>query len=241
MCTIVVVRGGLVPGAFEIYANRDEALDRRWQMPTLRRRGGRKILAPRDQEAGGSWLGVNDAGVFVGLTNRFGCPSPPEAKSRGRLVLKGLEADSAEEAAHQLQGIDGSAYGGFHFVATDASGIHLLWADGEMLHTHRVQQEAWVVSERSYGAADSQRLRRWQKRLADLEERSPDEEQWRIWLAEHSSNAPFEGTCVHLDERNYGTRSSAIIKRRKGQWEFKHSDGPPCRGTYRAFEHLLES
>ena len=51
-------------------ANRDEYLDRAAEKPTLRRSGNRTVLAPRDLQAGGTWLGLNDAKLFAALTNR---------------------------------------------------------------------------------------------------------------------------------------------------------------------------
>ena len=71
MCTLVLV----VPepgGVLQVAANRDEFLARPADPPTPSADG--RWLAPRDRQAGGTWLGVNRAGLFVGVTNRFGRP-----------------------------------------------------------------------------------------------------------------------------------------------------------------------
>ena len=68
MCTLVLA-AGVFPGAsLVIVANRDELLDRP-SSPPLRWSEG--FVAPRDDLAGGTWLGINAAGVFVGITNRW--------------------------------------------------------------------------------------------------------------------------------------------------------------------------
>jgi uncharacterized protein with NRDE domain len=69
MCTLIALHR-CVPGKpLVIAANRDEFLARPAEGPALRMRGSGPILAPLDLEAGGTWLGLNARGVFVGLTN----------------------------------------------------------------------------------------------------------------------------------------------------------------------------
>jgi uncharacterized protein with NRDE domain len=60
-----------------VAANRDEALDRPSGPPRRYPLGERSVLAPEDKVGGGTWLGVNDQGLFVGITNRFGLPKDP--------------------------------------------------------------------------------------------------------------------------------------------------------------------
>ncbi len=68
-------------------ANRDEFHSRPAQ-PAHWREGG-EILAGRDRQAGGSWLGTSRSGRWTVLTN---LPTPllPNAPSRGKLVLEYL-------------------------------------------------------------------------------------------------------------------------------------------------------
>jgi uncharacterized protein with NRDE domain len=83
-----------------------------------------QILAGRDLEAGGTWLGVTRAGRFAALTN-YRDPQQPrkEAPSRGALVVSMLESGATvAECLTHLSGI-GGAYNGFN----------LLFSDGESL------------------------------------------------------------------------------------------------------------
>lgn len=101
MCLLVVV-SRLDPGApLVVGANRDERLDRPAAAMTVLRSAGPRILGGRDEEAGGTWLAVNEHGVVAGLTNR---PSPegrdPAKRSRGELpvaLARHRDASSAVE------------------------------------------------------------------------------------------------------------------------------------------------
>ncbi|WP_220762428.1 MULTISPECIES: NRDE family protein [unclassified Shewanella] len=57
-----------------------------------------KVLAGKDLEAGGTWLGVNQQGKIAGLTNiRAPELNQIDMRSRGELVLKALEPDGIEQ------------------------------------------------------------------------------------------------------------------------------------------------
>ena len=52
------------------------------------------ILAGRDDQAGGTWLGVSKAGRFCAVTNlRTGTPLNPTARTRGELIPGFLDSD----------------------------------------------------------------------------------------------------------------------------------------------------
>ncbi len=103
MCLLVVV-SRLDPAApLVIGANRDERLDRPAQAMTVLRTADPRILGGRDEEAGGTWLAVNEHGVVAGLTNR---PSPegrdPAKRSRGELPLALAQHRDAASAVEEF-------------------------------------------------------------------------------------------------------------------------------------------
>jgi len=71
------------------------------------------------------------------------------------------------------------------------------------------------------------------RRLAGIEDGPvPSVETWRSMLSVHDDD-PLEGTCVHADDRGYGTRSSTLISiPRQGAPAVFHADGPPCTVPY---------
>src|SRR5689334_15144839 len=97
MCTLLVAAHVFEGHPIVVVANRDEQLDRPSSPPSIWPGG---FLAPRDDRAGGTWLGVNRAGVFVGITNRAFAPQDPARKSRGAIVTEALSLRSAR-AIHE--------------------------------------------------------------------------------------------------------------------------------------------
>lgn len=89
-----------------LLANRDEFYAR----PTLplQRWADQPILAGRDQQSGGTWLGMTEAGRWAALTNFRQVPShkpsPELLRSRGLLVSDYLDSDlSPLEFARQIE------------------------------------------------------------------------------------------------------------------------------------------
>ncbi len=149
MCTLIVLHR-CVPGKpLVVAANRDEFFARPAEGPAIRQTSSGRILAPRDLEAGGSWVGLSERGVFAGLTNLRpiagtqlrtslggqpgGQPGGEKTKalrSRGELVMAALEARTAEEAAESLfrmsSRLEEGVYNPFQLCVADANSAALL-------------------------------------------------------------------------------------------------------------------
>src|SRR5689334_23299078 len=115
MCTVVIQRRPNHPWPVLIAANRDEMGDRPWRAPARHWPDRPDVVAGLDELAGGSWLGLNDAGVVAGILNREGTLGPAAGKrSRGELVLEALDHADAAEAARALSHLDPRAYRPFN-------------------------------------------------------------------------------------------------------------------------------
>jgi len=208
MCTLVLV----VPepgGVLQVAANRDEFLARPAAPPTRSADG--RWLAPCDLQAGGTWLGVNAAGLFVGVTNRSTGPRDPSRRSRGLLVTEALVWDQASALHARLAALDPAAYNGFHLAYSDGVFAGLTWSDGSALSQERLEPGPHVITEQSRGAGDDGARRRLVgSRLAGVNLLGT--EGWLALLSEHGSE-PRAGTCVHADAIGYGTRSSFVLHR----------------------------
>jgi uncharacterized protein with NRDE domain len=83
------------------------------------------ILAGRDLEAGGTWLGVRRDGCFALVTNvREPGRHDPGARSRGELVPRVLDAAATPDAVLDVVGALGNRYNGFNLLAGDAAHAH---------------------------------------------------------------------------------------------------------------------
>ncbi|MBS0544821.1 MAG: NRDE family protein [Proteobacteria bacterium] len=109
-----------------VVANRDEYLDRP-AMPAHWWQDAPDLLAGRDLEAGGTWMGVTRSGRFAALTN-YRDPSRrhTNAPSRGALVRRALEADADTLATLRSVAADSVHYAGFNLLVSDGDtmGIH---------------------------------------------------------------------------------------------------------------------
>src|SRR3954468_14735445 len=78
------------------------------------------ILAGRDLEAKGTWMGVSRSGRFAAVTNYRGATEPRAAEARGALVTRFLESD-ASPASYMVSIQDKKdRYSGFNLLVADA-------------------------------------------------------------------------------------------------------------------------
>src|ERR1700730_786486 len=83
--------------------------------------GPLRFMSGIDPVAGGTWLGVNERGVLVAVTNRFKTEVPRPPRSRGLLVRDLLAYSSAAEAADRgARVLSGHGYAGCNLVCADS-------------------------------------------------------------------------------------------------------------------------
>ena len=113
------------PGSPEpllILGNRDEYYERP-TAPLAWWEGGR-ILAGRDLQAGGTWLGVTRAGRVAVLTN-FRDPTliRPNGPSRGQLPVRFLEGDASASAFLEVLRPEAASYSPFNLLLYDGEDL----------------------------------------------------------------------------------------------------------------------
>lgn len=224
-----------------VAANRDERLDRPATPPQLWR-GDVPFVAPRDEAAGGTWLGLNSAGVFVGVTNRFGVARDERRASRGMLVTQALRSHSASALHQALQVTPAHWFNAFHLFYADRRGAYVTWSDGQALAQEQLAPGLHIITERSLGGDDRARTEMIRARWAQMGGAVPSEEKLAELLRIHSED-PVGGTCIHVPELNYGTRSSMILflGEALASTRFLWAEGHPCTSDYTSQEPLVQS
>lgn len=231
MCTLVVAADAFEGHPLVVVANRDEQIDRASSPPTTWMSRGLAFVAPRDELAGGTWLGVNTAGVFVGITNRFLGPKDPARVSRGAIVAEALELGSARAIHERLARLPASRHNGFHLVYADAHDVLATVSSGTHIAQLSLGRGVHAVTERSFGAGDDSgrmsRIRAAWARLAPS--RELDLDRLSQLLTEHDEDV-MSATCIHIPGIGYGTRSATAIAlasdpaKRRMLW----AEGPSC-------------
>jgi len=223
MCTIIFSYKATPGHTLLIGDNRDERYDRPAAPGEWWARGAdaSRIWAPRDLRAGGTWIGTNDAGVFAGLTNRFGSRSTPTMRSRGELVIDALKHSDARGAALALLEHPIEQFAGFHIFIADSSSAHVIWHAGDHLEHEELSPGVHILTERSFGAAQTEREVWLRQQLDDIGASALDFPTLRRLLGSQR-DAGFDDVKVHLPEIDYGTRSSTLISLPTGSSTFTH-------------------
>src|SRR5512141_669560 len=122
MCLIVLAWRVLPDSPLIVAANRDEFHAR----PAARAgfwQDHPSILAGRDLEAGGTWMGLSRTGRFAAVTNYKGGRDPNAAESRGTLVTRFLLGNSPP--GKYISDLNPQSYSGFNLLVGD--GKELWW------------------------------------------------------------------------------------------------------------------
>lgn len=120
MCSLVVLRGFHTDHPIVVAANRDERRDRPAAPPGLWRGQRHRVLSPRDREAGGTWLAIDERCRFAGITNLAGTPPVPGAPSRGHLPHLALDQPDLDAAVAAIVAtVRAALHAGFQLVLCD--------------------------------------------------------------------------------------------------------------------------
>src|ERR1700730_4956734 len=91
--------------------------------------GPLRFMAGSDPVAGGTWLGVNERGVLVAVTNRPKTDAAQKPRSRGLLVRDLLACSSAAIASDQAaKELSGPNYAGCNLLCADSKTAVILHA-----------------------------------------------------------------------------------------------------------------
>ncbi len=222
MC-VLILHHRSVPGyPVVVAANRDEARRRPSEPPCLWPQG---FLAPRDRQAGGTWIGVSRQGVFAGITNRSGEPVDPGRPSRGLLVTAALAAPTARAAVARVErAVFSELQSPFNLLVADSRDAFVV-TGGDAPAT-RVLAAGTVVltNEHEPGEVD----------LGDLTPPG-DIERTLAALAVVCTDHGTRGyaPCKHGDR--YGTVSSTLIALGDGPAHpdrFAYAEGLPCQSAH---------
>lgn len=209
------------------------------------------ILAGKDLEAGGTWMGITQDGRFAALTNVRQMPSPYQGKiTRGNLVKDYLSGALSPEA--YLSSICGEDYDGFNLIVGNRTecwylgnrplesnpqaltpGIYGLsnaklntpWPKTE----HAKQQlQDWLVSSNQKSLPLYALLNNQQKYPADLLPNTGIGEPWESLLSSAFIVSP-----------EYGTRSCTGLQIHQSSIEWQEATMNPSGEEVMVTEHYL--
>ncbi len=220
MCTVVVLRRPDHRWPLLLAANRDEMLARPWRPPGRHWPHRPEVVAGLDEQAGGSWLGLNDHGLVAGVLNRVGSLGPqPGKRSRGELVLEALDHADAEAAAEALGDLDPDAYSSFNMVVADNRDAYWLRhiGAGGPGHIERMPLPDGIsmLTSRDRNDPRSPRIALHLPRFENAAAPDPETGDWAAWEAllasrDHPGQGPEEAMAI-VTEIGFGTVSGSLI------------------------------
>ena len=249
MCTLALYLNVFDALPLLVAAKRDEHFDRP-SAPPAALAGDPRIVAGRDLRVGGTWLGVNECGLLVGILNRRQNdngnepPTAPTIRSRGLLCMDLLQRKSVAEGVEFVDGHH-AAYNPFTIVFADRQSGWVAYNnhDGKIV-IQRLDPGLHVFSSAAELDLNSAKADRAHPRFAQLKDRIPtaraEPESWLSELgsvlADHTlrdgSNDPGDAICVHRE--NTGTVSSSVVAlaAARARFETFFCPGPPCQNKF---------
>lgn len=119
MCLLAIQYKVIGESPILVAANREEFFERPTQVPSIQS-GKPRVLCGTDLQAGGTWLGVNQHGLFISVLNRRRQNSTFPSRSRGvlcRELLRTTNSQAARDLA--MEEMSSGKYDGANFVCAD--------------------------------------------------------------------------------------------------------------------------
>ncbi len=217
---------------FRLGMNRDERWSRPVALPPIQRQASRRRALCPVEAGGGTWIGLNDAGVAFALINWYAVEPPPSAGSisRGRVVEWLLSTSKPVDADAYLGALPLKRLKPFRVMGLfDRLRVVMEWRwDGKELKalSHPWAPRQWISSGLDEPASQKVRsdvFRRFSRRTDAGD---------HTWLrALHGSHLPKRGPfshCVHREDA--GTVSYSEITVIGAGGAVFYQPGCPCEG-----------
>lgn len=237
MCTAIILYRVFPSHPIVVAGNRDEWLTRPALAPHVWALRGEnhpvRIFAGKDQKEGGTWFGINEFGLVVGVTNRYTGTRNPDRASRGQLVLRCLAEDSVDRVLEILTSDEVSRYNPFNlFCLSDEAGW-VITHDDQRFQRLPLDEGIYILTNRPPDDSQDPKKEWLRSHLHDLPS-DPEAavERFPRLLASHGGGDSPVPVCVHLP--GYGTVSSflAFLANQRDRSRYLYAHGSPCQTRF---------
>ena len=240
MCTILALFQTHPKAPLIIAANRDEFYERPTLPPSIQS-GKPRILCGIDSQAGGTWLGVNQNGLFVGVCNRRRSRPSYPTRSRGVLTKELLKSDSALQARDRaMEEISSGKYDGANYVCVDAESAWVVHG-GDELEAVELHEGLNIIGNGDVNDPRDERVELARRLLTLQTLDSPVK-----FLAVASkvfarAPGPPGRPSMVMRDKDRGTVSSTLISLGKKPRDaiYQYAPGPPDQSKYEDFSPFL--
>ncbi len=233
MCLLAVLWRTVDDAPLIVAANREEAYDRPGSPPQPVADPVR-FVAGLDSRAGGTWLGVNQRGLIVAVTNGPKSELPSKPRSRGLLARDVLHCRTASEASNQAANeLATNRFAGCNFLCADTDAVYVIHG-GDWLRLLPLPPGRHVLTT---GTVNNLADRRIAHALGFLAER-PLATSGECVAALMTLCAEPE-ICVRGEKGGTVSSSLIVLRPKLAESGYWHAQGPPDRTPYQDCSHLL--
>jgi hypothetical protein len=240
MCTMAIYYRAVRGTPILVAANREERFDRPTQYPKIQP-GSPRVVCGIDRKAGGTWLGVNQHGLFCAVLNRPKANMPLEPRSRGLLCREMLELRNAREASeYAADELSTGMYAGANYVCADPRFAAVVYG-GNKIEVMEITPGLHVITN---GDMDNYRDERHELVHRMLTLHTLDSAVTFLAVASRTfSRRPDSNgrRGVVIVGKEFGTVSSTLLalSRKIQASVMQYSPGPPCDHPYDDLSALL--
>lgn len=233
MCTVTLFP--LKSSGFILTSSRDEAGERKTSPPAFYRESGVKMLFPRDEVAGGTWIGVSERNRLICLLNG-GYEAHERAgnyrKSRGVVTKEFLAAVDFEKIAetynlHQIEP--------FTMIVVEWEPVlrfvEFVW-DGQEKHLKEPGLKSHIWSSSPLYTSEMKEIRKkWFVDFQQNKKATPED----LWEFHHSAGTGDKNIDIIMDRGFVRTQSITQVVNSSSKIKMKYEDLGNKRITESAF------
>lgn len=240
MCTMAIYYRSVRGTPILVAANREERFDRPTQYPKIQP-GSPRVVCGIDRKAGGTWLGVNQHGLFCAVLNRPKKHLPLEPRSRGLLCRELLELRNAREASeYAAKELATGIYAGANYVCADAKFAAAVYG-GNKIEIAEITPGLHIITN---GNMDDFRDERHELVRRMLTLHTLDSAVTFLAVASRTFSRKPDSSGrrgVVILDKEFGTVSSTLLalSRKIQSSVMQYSPAPPCDHSYDDLSALL--
>ena len=246
MCLLIVAYRVDPEAPILVAANREERFDRATLSPHVQP-GPPRVLCGIDEQAGGTWLGVNEHGLLVAVTNRAKSSVPAAPRSRGVLCRELLACPSADVAAAlAVDELSRDLYAGANYLCLDATRGAVIHA-GDRLEALHVEPGVHFMTNGDLDDPGDRRLELARRLFCAVT--PPGTSPTSPTTAPPTDTVEFIAVtariCGHPEIVVRGPEGGTVssdqvaLTARRDRAVYRHAPGPPDRRAYEDHSELL--
>ncbi len=245
MCTLAIYFQEIPHYPVVVAANRDELLSRPSTSPTLLWESP-CVVGGKDLISGGTWLGVNSAGMVAGVLNRRSTTAAdPNKRSRGRLCLEVLKRHNPAEALAFLATQRAKDYNPFNLLIATATSAYVGYSLVDTISIQPLCPGLHLLTNLNLNDPTCPRIYRSYQRFAQATQifhRSDSLTEFfsllHTILSDHTDpldpRDPITSGSLCIHSNGYGTHSSSLLAYTPGAKSYRYlfAPGAPCTTSY---------